>query len=125
MYQIILTILSVLFGFSTFYLLGSSRQKAKDDRTLKEYKTETEAVIRDVNRKTAEAQAEKTKSDIEKNLMKETVTIITKPAPESRNEELREQAEMAETDDDVRNVLKAMQEDSQRRAEELGRRYEQ
>ena len=125
MFQIILTIIGAIFGFSTFYLLGTSRQKAKDDKTMKEYKAETEAVIRDTNRKAAEAEAEKTKAQIEKIIMGKTVEVVEKPVTESRNEELLEQAKEAKTDDAVVDVLQAMKADSERRAEEIGRRYEQ
>ena len=140
MYQIILTIISALGAFCAFYLLGSSRQKDKDEKTLKEYKAEAEAVIRSESQKTAKAEAEKTKADIEKYLMSKAVKIITEPAPEytdtygemtstgssqEHNEELREMAEEAETEEDAMDVLKAMKADSERRAEELRRRYEQ
>jgi len=143
MYQIILTIISALGAFCAFYLLGSSRQKDKDEKTLKEYKAEAEAVIRSESQKTAKAEAEKTKADIEKYLMSKAVKIITEPATEyvkdfgepteteevsssqEHNEELREMAEEAETEDDAMDVLKAMKADSERRAEELRRRYEQ
>lgn len=158
MYQIILTIISALGAFCAFYLLGSSRQKDKDEKTLKEYKAEAEAVIRSESQKTAKAEAEKTKADIEKYLMSKAVKIITEPAPEytdaygemtstssqehdeelrvmaeelpmessqEHNEELREMAEEAETEDDALDVLKAMQADSERRAEKLRKHYEQ
>ena len=124
MYQIILTIISALGAFCAFYLLGSSRQKDKDEKTLKEYKAEAEAVIRSESQKTAKAEAEKTKADIEKYLMSKAVKIITEPAPD-HNEELREMAGEAETEDDALDVLKAMQADSERRAEKLREHYEQ
>ena len=140
MYQIILTIISALGAFCAFYLLGSSRQKDKDEKTLKEYKAEAEAVIRSESQKTAKAEAEKTKADIEKYLMSKAVKIITEPAPEyteaygemtstgssqEHNEELRVMAEEAETEDVALDVLKAMQADSERRAEKLREHYEQ
>ena len=123
MYQIILTIIAAFGAFCAFYLLGSSRQKDKDDKTLREYKTETEAVIRATNQKAADAQAEKNKAVIEKNLMKQVLDIVSSNV-ESDDEELEEMAENAETDEECADVLKAMQTDSQRRAEELEKRYE-
>lgn len=123
MYQIILTIIAAFGAFCAFYLLGSSRQKDKDDKTLREYKTETEAVIRATNQKAADAQAEKNKAVIEKNLMKQVLDIVSSNV-ESDDEELEEMAENAETDEECADVLKAMQADSQRRAEELEKRYE-
>ena len=123
MYQIILTIISALGAFCAFYLLGSSRQKDKDEKTLKEYKAEAEAVIRSESQKTAKAEAEKTKADIEKFLMSKAVKIITESSSDN-NEELRDMAEEAETEDDALEVMKAMQADSQRRADNLEQRYE-
>ena len=123
MFQTILTIISALGAFCAFYLLGSSRQKAKDDRTLKEYRTEAEAVIRTESQKTAEAEAKQAKADVERYLMSKAVDIVTSE-PESHNEELRGMAEEAKTETDYLDTLKKMQEDSRRRVEELGRRYE-
>lgn len=146
MYQIILTIISALGAFCAFYLLGSSRQKDKDERTLKEYKAEAEAVILKSKQETAEAKAKEEKSETERTILNETAKIVRNPVIrekgaepktvnelvknaaeefKARNAELRRQTEEVETEDDALDVLDAMKADSDRRAEVLGRRYEE
>ena len=120
----ILTIIGAIGAFFAFFLLGASRQKGKDEKTMKEYKAETEAAIRSVNQEAAKAEADKAKADVERYIMKKTVQIVTDPIVENHNEELEKQAEKVTTDEEALDVLKAMQADSQRRAEELSKRYE-
>jgi len=122
----ILTILGILVAIVAGVLLGSKRQKAKDEKVLEEYKTETEAVIRTINQKAAEARVETKKADTEKKIMQETVKIVVKDPPVVKQHEVEPEkvAESVVTEEDSMEALKAMQEDSASRAEELGRRYE-
>ena len=147
MYQIILTIISALGAFCAFYLLGSKRQKEKDERTLNEYKAEAETVIRESKQETAEAKAKEQRSETERTILQGTARIIRNPVIRPKTEdpvepasaepkteepviesfdykEAERKAEEAETDDDVFSFLDALRSDSDKRAEELGRRYE-
>ena len=147
MYQIILTIVSALGAFCAFYLLGSKRQKDKDERTLKEYKAEAEAVIRETKQETAEAKANEQRSATERTILQGTARIVRNPVIRPKTEdhvvqtsaepatekpviesfdykEAERKVEQTESDDDVFSFLDALRSDSEKRAEDLGRRYE-
>ena len=122
--NVILTIISAIAAFCCAVLIGSNRQKAKDDRKLKEYKTEAEAAIRESNREAAKAKAEEKRTVRENDLLKEAVNIVRQTVAQDGNVELEEKVKDIEDDSEAIEILNAMKADSERRAEELGRRYE-
>lgn len=125
MLQLLLTIISAIGAFCAFYLLGSSRQKDKDEKAMNEYKSKAEAEIRASKQETAQAEANERKSETEQEILKGTAHIITNPVIREKSDvDLQDMARKVETEEEVQDFLDAIKADAEKRAEEMGRRYE-
>lgn len=119
-FQIILTIICGFGAFSVTYLLGSAKQKEKDEKQLRTYRAEAEEQIADINRERAKAETEFQRIQAEKELVVEASKIVKANIFESsNNEDLKQQVLEAKTESDVKASIADIIKDSQSRAKEV------
>lgn len=118
-FQIILTIICGIGAFSVTYLLGSMRQKEKDDRELRSVKAEAETIIADAKRETAKEKADKERASAEKESILVAKDIINGDSPITDTPELKKRTLEAMSDDQLIDTMKDLIRSSVKRAEEV------
>lgn len=118
-FQIILTIICGIGAFSATYLLGSMRQKERDDRELRSVKAEAETIIADAKRESAKLKADKERTSAEKESILVAKDIANSDSPKTDNPELKKKALEAMSDEELVETMKELIESSVKRAEEV------